>query len=99
MRRRARTTFGDVRVSRSSAYDTIAGADDFATTLTEDLRAVSHDKHLGVNFSPQVLPKMDSGANTTPDPAAVARRKAQLHRNNCAFEKVERRARPGEHYR
>jgi hypothetical protein len=75
---------------KSGAYDAITGADDFATTLTDDLQAVSHDKHLGVNFSPQVLPKMDPGANPTPDPAAVARRKAQLQRNNCAFEKVER---------
>src|SRR5262249_57658674 len=35
---------------KSGAYDPITGADDFATTLTDDLRAVSHDKHLGVNF-------------------------------------------------
>lgn len=75
---------------KSGAYDTITGADDFATALTDDLRAVSHDKHLGVSFSPQVLPKMDPGANPTPDPAAVGRRKTQLQRNNCAFEKVER---------
>lgn len=75
---------------KSGAYDAIIGADDFATTLTDDLRAVSNDKHLGVNFSPRALPKMDPGANPAPDPAAVARWKAQLQRNNCAFEKVER---------
>jgi retinol-binding protein 3 len=75
---------------KSGGYDAITGADDFATTLTDDLRAVSRDKHLRVNFSPQALPKMDPGANSKPDPAAVARRKAQLERNNCAFEKVER---------
>jgi hypothetical protein len=75
---------------KSGAYDAITGADDFATTLTDDLQAVSRDKHLRVNFSPQALPKMDPAANSKPDPAAVARRKAQLERNNCAFEKVER---------
>jgi hypothetical protein len=75
---------------KSGAYDAITGADDFAATLTDDLRAVSRDKHLGVNFSPQVLPKMDPGANPEPDPAALARRKAFAQRNNCAFEKVER---------
>ena len=48
---------------KSGAYDAITGADDFATTLTDDLQAVSHDKHLGVNFSPRVLPKMGPGAN------------------------------------
>jgi hypothetical protein len=75
---------------KSGAYDAITGADDFATALTDDLQAVSHDKHLGVNFSPQVLPKMDPGAPPAPNPADVARRKAQIQRNNCAFEKVER---------
>jgi hypothetical protein len=75
---------------KSGAYHAVTGSDDFATTLTDDLQAVSHDKHLRVNFSPQVLPKMDPGANPAPDPAAVARWKVQLHRDNCAFEKVER---------
>jgi N-terminal domain of Peptidase_S41 in eukaryotic IRBP len=68
---------------KSGAYDAVTGADDFATTLTDDLQAVSHDKHLRVNFSPQALPKMDPGANPAPNPAAVAQRKAQLQRNNC----------------
>ncbi|MBO0859350.1 MAG: S41 family peptidase [Chloracidobacterium sp.] len=75
---------------KSGAYDDITGADDFATTLTDDLRAVSHDKHLRVNFSPRALPKMDPGANPTPDPGEEARWKAQIQRDNCAFEKVER---------
>ena len=75
---------------KSGAYDTVTGADDFAATLTDDLQAVSHDKHLRVNYSPQALPKMDPGANPAPNPAAAAQRKAQMERNNCAFEKVER---------
>jgi retinol-binding protein 3 len=75
---------------KSGAYDAITGADDFATTLTDDLRAVSHDKHLGVNFSPRAIPKMDPGAKPTPNPDEVARRKANLQRDNCAFQKVER---------
>ncbi len=75
---------------KSGAYDAITGADDFATTLTNDLRAVSNDKHLRVNFSPRALPKMDPGANPTPNPDAVAQRKTQMQRNNCAFHKVER---------
>src|SRR5215831_4397973 len=74
---------------KSGAYDAITDGDDFAAKLTEDLRAVSHDKHLGVNFSAQALPKMDPGANPTPDPEAQERRRAQMQRGNCAFEKVE----------
>jgi len=75
---------------KSGAYEAISDGDDFAAKLTEDLRAVSHDKHLGVNFSAQVLPKREPGANPTPDPATLEQRRAQaLKRNNCAFEKVE----------
>jgi hypothetical protein len=75
---------------KSGAYDSVTGADDFASMLTEDLRAVSHDKHLGVNFSARVLPKREPGVDRAPDPAEQARWKAMLHRDNCAFEKVER---------
>jgi peptidase S41-like protein len=74
---------------KSGTYDAINDGEDFAAKLTEDLRAVSNDKHLGVNFSAQKLPKREPGANPTPDPADLARRRAQMERNNCAFEKVE----------
>src|SRR5262245_48192327 len=74
---------------KSGAYETITDANDFAVKLTEDLRAVRQDKHLGVSFSAQVIPKREPGANPTPDPAAQAQRRAQMQRNNCAFEKVE----------
>jgi hypothetical protein len=69
-------------------YDAVDHGEDFAQRLTADLRAVSHDKHLGVNFSPAVLPKQEPG----PNPEAEARMRAQLERSNCFFEKVERRA-------
>ncbi len=76
---------------KSGDYDAITDADDFASKLTEDLRAVSQDKHLGVNFSAQVIPKREPGANPPPpDPATLEQRRAQvLRRNNCTFEKVE----------
>ena len=74
---------------KSGVYDAITDGDNFANRLTSDLQAVSHDKHLRVNFSAQVLPKGDPNANPTPNPAAVAQRRAQLERSNCAFEKVE----------
>ena len=74
---------------KSGGYDAIGDASDFASKLTEDLRAVSKDKHLGVNFSAQVIPNRPPGANPTPDPEAQARRRAQVRRGNCAFERVE----------
>jgi len=79
---------------KSGGYDAITDADEFASKLTEDLRAVSNDKHLGVNFSARAIPNREPNANPTPnptpDPAALERQRAQvLQRNNCAFEKIE----------
>lgn len=71
----------------SGAYDSITQGNAFASTLTADLRAISHDKHLSVAFSSRVLPPMDPSA--TPDSFAMAQRRALLQRNNCAFERVE----------
>jgi hypothetical protein len=67
-------------------YDAVTDADAFAMMLTDNLQEVSHDKHLRVNFSPRVLPKDDARR----DPAEESRMRANMERNNCAFEKVER---------
>ena len=67
-------------------YDSVTDADQFANVLTEHMREVSHDKHLRVNFSPRVLPVHEGG----PSPEAEAQMRAQMERNNCAFQKVER---------
>lgn len=77
---------------KSGAYDAVTGGEDFANVLTDDLQGVSHDKHLRVSFSVRPLPKRDPGADATPNPAAVAQRRTQMERGNCAFEKVERLA-------
>jgi hypothetical protein len=67
-------------------YDSVTDAETFANLLTTHLREVSHDKHLGVNFSVRALPKEEP----KPGPDAEARMRTQLERNNCFFEKVER---------
>ncbi len=61
---------------KGGGYDAITDGDDFAAKLTEDLRAVSHDKHLGVNFSAQVIPNREPGANPPPDPATQEQRRS-----------------------
>jgi hypothetical protein len=68
-------------------YDAITDGDAFADRLTEDFRAVSHDRHLGVSFSPAALPVQSPGG---PPPEAQARYRRQLEQSNCAFERVER---------
>jgi hypothetical protein len=67
-------------------YDAIDDGEAFATALTDHLKAVSHDKHLRVNFVPNVLPKGNPGP---PTPELEAQMRAQMERTNCAFEKVE----------
>ena len=69
---------------KAGDYEAITNGDTFAEKLTADLRQVSHDKHLGVSFSPAVLPKGPPSGG--PDPGAMRR---QLERVNCGFEKVE----------
>jgi retinol-binding protein 3 len=70
---------------KAGAYDSIANGDAFAEKLTADLREISHDKHLGVSFSPAVLPKSPPSGGA--DDAAMRR---QMERANCGFEKAER---------
>jgi hypothetical protein len=66
-------------------YDSITDGERFANKLTDDLQAVSHDKHLRVNFSPATLPEAPPG----PNPEAAAENRKQLERINCGFQKVE----------
>jgi retinol-binding protein 3 len=69
---------------KAGAYDAITDGDAFAMRLTEDLRTVSHDLHLGVNFSPFKMPE-----RSAPPPADVAAMRQRVQHDNCAFRKVE----------
>ena len=72
---------------KEGEFDSVTSGSAFASMLTQDLRAVSHDKHLGVNFSPVPIPEQPPSATPSPD-ALVAMRK-QMERGNCGFERVE----------
>lgn len=75
-----------IRVNQKGGeYDAITDPDAFANRLTKDLRAISHDKHLGVNYSPVKLPP--EGQKPNADEEAQFRK--MLERTNCSFEKVE----------
>jgi hypothetical protein len=69
---------------KAGEYDSITDGDAFAAQLTKDLRAVSHDKHLGVNFNPFKMPERKA-----PNPGDIAQMRQQMRHNNCAFKKVE----------
>ncbi|MEO8020195.1 MAG: S41 family peptidase [Pseudomonadota bacterium] len=63
-------------------YRSMRFGDDFATKVTEELQAISHDKHVEVRFSYFVRPDES--------PAKRAEREArQLVANNCGFEKAK----------
>jgi retinol-binding protein 3 len=69
-------------------YNAITDGDTFADRLTQDLRAISHDKHLGVGFNPFKTPP-DDPSKKGPSPEDEARFHKQMEHDNCAFEKVE----------
>ena len=70
---------------RNGAYDRLQDGGLFALALGEDLRAISHDGHLRVGFSPFQVPEQGQ----QPDPNSIERFQAQMLRTNCGFERVE----------
>jgi hypothetical protein len=71
---------------QAGAYAKITDGNEFADTLTRDLRAVSHDGHLFVAYSPSTSPEGNVAA--VPGPAEIARYRSNQVRNNCSFSEV-----------
>jgi C-terminal processing protease CtpA/Prc len=65
-------------------YDAISDGDALATRLTTDLRAVSHDKHLRIDFSHF---KVASGTEPAQEDEALFHQ--QMEHENCGFDKIE----------
>lgn len=73
---------------KNKEYDAITSAPEFTKKLTEDLQAVSRDKHLRVRFSPKPIPvRKERGEPTAEE---KAEHENYMKRINFAFEKVER---------
>ena len=75
------------RVERKE-YDSVTGAEELARKLTEDMQAVSRDRHLMVHYSPAPLP--DRGANNEMPAAEKEFRRRFSSGLNHGFERVER---------
>ena len=71
---------------KAGDYDKITDGSTFADKLTDDMQAVSHDKHLHVNYAPFRMPPEHEGGPSPEDEAQF--RKAMEH-DNCGFDKVE----------
>jgi hypothetical protein len=81
----ARRMTAAVRARQAAgAYDAIADGDQLAAQLTSDLRAVSHDLHLVVTFTP-----FKTALDEEPLPQNDERMGPQLLAGNCAFDKAE----------
>jgi retinol-binding protein 3 len=70
--------------ARAGDYANLADGNVFAEKLTADLRAISHDGHLRVNFNPFKMPPPHE-----PSADDQARMRTQMLGDNCAFDKVE----------
>jgi hypothetical protein len=68
------------------AYDHVTDGFTFADTLTADFRAVSHDRHLFVTFSPARIPDQPPGD----DPQTDQENRKRMEAVNCGFDRVER---------
>src|SRR4051794_5091375 len=72
----------------AGAYDSIADGEDLAATLTNDLRAVSHDKHIRVAYSAELLPPEPAAFVTVPPPMGEEERRA-MARENFSLTKLD----------
>lgn len=70
------------------AYDSDDNGVIFALALNDELRAISHDKHLRVDFSPHPLPPQPASPPLR-TPEMIARQQAQMDAMNCGFVKAE----------
>jgi hypothetical protein len=73
---------------KNKGYDEITSARKFAEKLTEDLRKVSHDKHLGVTYSTRSVPS--DGGRIEPTPAQLEKMQRFAASINYGFDKIDR---------
>lgn len=76
---------------RRGAYDRFDNGMSFAMELSDELRSIGRDRHLGMNFLAQPLPPR-AATSAAPTPEEVAQRQRELDEVNCGFDKAERLA-------
>jgi C-terminal processing protease CtpA/Prc len=74
--------------AKSGEYESITSAKELARKLTDDLQAVTKDKHLRVSYRSRPIPERDADAEASPE---ERKRQDELARiTNYGFERVER---------
>lgn len=74
---------------QTGRYDAILTKDDFAARLTEDLRAVSHDRHLRVLHAPEFVRNRQQPPDDAARQASEAWRARRERQGNFAFREVK----------
>lgn len=79
---------------KNGDYEKITSAEVFASTLTEHLRAVTHDKHLGVDYEAEEIPigNVDAPKNQEETERNLAEERLFMSSVNFGIEKIERLA-------
>lgn len=72
---------------KNGEYEQITSAQEFAKKLTDDLRAVSRDKHISVRFLSRPIPIRTE--RSEPSAAELEEQKMMMRLNNYGFVKVE----------
>ncbi len=70
-------------------YKSIQDPQEFATTLTADLQAISNDKHLRVTFAPDRITEQQQTVTAEDSIAFLNRYVNSMKRNNFGFKEVE----------
>lgn len=73
---------------KKGIYTSITSAPAFAKKLTEDLRSVSNDKHLNVNFNPKQVQQMKASAQKDPDDVPESFLE-EMRMNNYGFKEIK----------
>ena len=74
---------------KRGAYNGYTNGITFGQALNSEVREISHDKHMRVNYSVAVIPPRPA-APPPPSPEQRQRMQAQMDADNCGFMKVER---------
>jgi len=74
---------------KSGEYTDITSPFDFSERLTTDLRSVSHDKHLGVMYAPEMIAMIKQSQENPEDDAYEEYLNDQLRRTNYGYKEVK----------
>lgn len=74
---------------KSGNYKSILDPQEFASTLTADLRAISNDKHIRVTFSPRRIAEQQQTVTAEDSIAFLNRYVSNLKRSNFGFKEVK----------